>query len=260
MAALFGHTTENMRPMADGSASSQPRARFAATRWTVVLKAARNSTDGGHEALTRLCETYWYPLYAYVRRQGRSPHDAQDLTQEFFARLLEKKRLAAVRPEKGRFRSFLLASLKNFLADERDRARAQKRGGGKSFLRLDERDAESRYRLEPADNATADKLFERRWAQALIENVMGRLREEHRAADKGRVFDRLKDFMAGETGRSTYADAAAELGTTEANVKVLVHRMRKRYRELLRAEIARTVASPSEVEDEVRFLFAALGG
>ncbi|MCX6910321.1 MAG: sigma-70 family RNA polymerase sigma factor [Verrucomicrobia bacterium] len=245
--------------MADCPKPSQPRTPFAATRWTVVLKAARGSSDGGREALARLCETYWYPLYAYVRRQGCSPHDAQDLTQEFFARLLEKKRLAAVHPDKGRFRSFLLASLKNFLSDERDRARAQKRGGGKSFIRLDERDAEGRYRLEPADNTTAEKIFERRWAQTLIENVLGRLREEYHVADKGRVFDRLKDFMAGETGHSTYANAAVELGTTEANVKVLVHRLRKHYRELLRAEIAQTVASPSEVEDEIRCLFAALG-
>ena len=251
--------TDNTQSMADCPKPSQPQVHFAATRWTLVLKAARNSNDGGLEALARLCETYWYPLYAYIRRQGCSPHDAQDLTQGFFALLLEKKRLAAVHPDKGRFRSFLLASLKNFLADERDRARAQKRGGGRSFIRLDECDAEGRYRMEPADNATAEKIFERRWAQTMIENVLGRLSGEYHAAGKGRVFDRLKDFMAGETSSSTYAEAAVDLGTTEANIKVLVHRLRKRYRELLRAEIALTVASPSEVEDEIRCLFAALG-
>lgn len=210
------------------------------------------------DALAALCENYWFPLYAYVRRLGYSSHDAQDLTQAFFARLLEKDCLADVSRSKGRFRSFLLASMKHFLANEWDRARAQKRGGGELLIRLDAHTAESRYSLEPVHDASPDKLFERRWALTLLERVLARLRTELEEAGKARVFERLKRFMAGEGGEDSYAAAGAELGLSEGNVKVTVHRLRKRYRQLLREEIAPTVSSQAEAREEIRCLFRAL--
>lgn len=221
--------------------------------------AARDpAATQSRDALAALCATYWYPLYAFVRRLGHSPEDAQDLTQEFFARLLEKHYLDAVQRDKGRFRSFLLASLKHFLANEWDKVQAQKRGGGQSFIRLDDTSAESRYKLEPRDEASADKLFERRWALTLLDRVLARLREEHAATGKARQFDALKAFIGGERGAEGYAAVGAVLGMSEANVKVTVHRLRKRYRDLLRDEIAQTVGSEAEVEDEIRHLFSAL--
>lgn len=232
--------------------------RFATTHWSVVLAAGRRASPRSQEALAELCRTYWYPLYAYVRRVGHSPEDAQDLTQEFFARLLEKNYLAKVARDKGRFRSFLLASLKHFLANEWDKARAQKRGGGQSFIRLDDKAAESRYKLEPRDDASADRLYERRWALTLLDRVLARLRQEHTAAAKLKQFDALKAFLGGERGSEGYAAVGAALGMNEANVKVTVHRLRKRYRDLLRDEIAQTVANEAEIEDEIRHLFAAL--
>lgn len=232
--------------------------RFATTHWSIVLAAANPASAKSLDALTALCEAYWYPLYAFVRRNGHNPEDAQDLTQEFFARLVEKNHLAAVARDKGRFRSFLLASLKHFLANEWDKACAQKRGGGQSFIRLDDTSAEGRYKLEPHDEASADKLFERRWALTLLERVLARLREEHAAAGKVKHFDALKSFIGGERGAEGYAAVGASLGMSVANVKVTVHRLRKRYRELLRDEIAQTVGSEPEIEDEIRHLFSAL--
>ena len=244
---------------ADSKHSRSSRAgRFATTHWSVVLAAANPASAKSLDALAALCEAYWYPLYAFVRRNGHNPEDAQDLTQEFFARLLEKNYLADVARDKGRFRSFLLASLKHFLANEWDKARARKRGGGQSFIRLDDKTAESRYKLEPRDSASADKLFERRWALTLLERVLARLREQHTAAGKAKQFDALKAFIGGERGAEGYAAVGAALGMSEANVKVSVHRLRKRYRELLRDEIAQTVGSEAEVEGEIRHLFAAL--
>jgi RNA polymerase sigma-70 factor (ECF subfamily) len=240
------------------SKRSATRGQFTTTHWSLVLAAGSRTSPKSTQALAVLCETYWYPLYAYVRRAGRNPEDAQDLTQEFFTRLLEKHYLDAVRREKGRFRSFLLASLKHFLANEWDKAQTQKRGGGRSFIRLDDATAESRYKLEPRDDASADKLYERRWALTLLDRVLARLREEHAAAGKAKQFDALKAFIGGERGAEGYAAVGAALGMSEANVKVTVHRLRKRYRDLLRDEIAQTVGSEAEIEDEIRQLFATL--
>lgn len=221
---------------------------------------AKNTADTtfARDALGKLCTTYWYPLYAFVRREGKSAHDAQDLTQEFFARLLEKNWLGAVDRSRGRFRSWLLASMKHFLANEWDKSHAQKRGSGQALIPLDPADAESRYAHEPADHATADKLYDRRWAYAVLDAVLARLREEFSAAGKCELFDALKPALTGE--KSPYADIAARLGMSEGAVKVSVHRLRERYRDLIRAEIAETVATPDEIEAELRHLLEALSG
>lgn len=231
---------------------------FATTRWSVVMAAGTPTSPRSADALAQLCQSYWYPLYAYVRRQGHSAHDAQDLTQEFFARLLEKNYLAAVNRDKGRFRSFLLASLKHFLANEWDKARALKRGGNREIVHLDAHDAETRYALEPKDVASADKIYERRWAMMLLDRVLANLREEQVATGKGVQFDLLKTSLLGDRSSVPYAELSAQLGMTEGNLKVIVHRLRQRYRELLRVEIAETVTSPAEVDEELRQLFAAL--
>jgi RNA polymerase sigma factor (sigma-70 family) len=232
-------------------------ATFATTHWSVVLAAQEEHTPHAAEALEQLCQTYWYPLYAFVRREGSSAPDAQDLTQEFFARLLEKNYLAQVAPQKGKFRSFLLAALRHFLADQRDRARAVKRGGGADCLSLDAQAAEERYRLEPVDRMDAEKIYERRWAMTLLEQALTRLRDENVAADKKELFERLRDFVAGESDMSC-GEAAAQLGLTESAVKSALHRLRQRYRELVREEVAHTVADPAEVDAELRYLIAVL--
>ena len=232
--------------------------QFHTTMWTVVLSAARNDTSRAQDALSHLCRAYWYPLYAYVRRQGHAPHDAQDLTQEFFARLLEKNYLETVDRAKGKFRSFLLASLKHFLANEWDKSRAKKRGGGKTLVPLDAQSAESRYGLEPADHMTAEKIFERRWALTLLEQVLARLRAEHESSGKLAQFEQLKCCLTGDRDSLPYVEIAGKIGISEGAVKVAVHRLRQRYREVLRAEIAETVAGPEEVEDELRHLFSVL--
>jgi RNA polymerase sigma factor (sigma-70 family) len=234
-----------------------PPSHFATTHWSLVLAARDRAEAGSDDALASLCTLYWYPLYAYVRRRGHGPDDAHDLTQEFFTRLLEKDWLAAVDREKGKFRSFLLASCNHFLANERDRVRAKKRGGGRPVLSLEATDAEGRYRTEPADDLTPEKLFERRWALALLQQVMTRLREEFENRGKGELFDRLRGFLVGEKGTG-YRQAAEALGLSEGAVKVAVHRLRQRYRELLHEEIGRTVGTPDEIEGEIRALFAAL--
>ncbi len=229
---------------------------FATTRWSVVL-AAGGATPAADEALAVLCSAYWYPLYAFVRRQGRSEHDAQDLTQEFFARLLAKDWLGGVERERGRFRSWLLAALKHFLANEWDRASALKRGGGAAVVSLDALTAEQRYALEPADPASAEKLFDRCWALELLDRVLTRLRGEFEAAGKARIFEELKAGIVGDS--APYAEIAARLGASESAVKAAAHRLRLRYRELLRAEIAETVALSGEIDDELDQLFIALG-
>ena len=239
------------------------RAVFATTRWTVVLAAgaANDSSPQVAAALEQLCRAYWYPLYAFVRRRGWAPHDAEDLTQGFFRRLLEKGALGAANPDKGRFRSFLLASLKHFLANEWDRLRAQKRGGALPHLELDALSAETRYRLEPADpRADADALYDRQWALALLEQVLACLRAEFATAGNEAQFEKMKTFLTAGRGEIPYAEAAARLGVSEGALRVAVHRLRKRYRDLLREEIAQTVASPAEVEDELAALFRALSG
>ena len=219
---------------------------------------AGTDSPQAHQALETLCGNYWYPLYAYVRRQGHSAHDAQDLTQAFFERLLEKNYLADVQRDKGRFRSFLLASLKHFLANEWDREQALKRGGGKRLIALDEDSAESRYKLEPKDDLSADKIYERRWALTLLDQVLGKLRNEFEKDGRLEQFETLKQYLSAGRTSVSYAQAADKLGMNEGAIKVAVHRLRKRYRELLRAEIAQTVATASEVEAEIRYLFAAL--
>ena len=237
------------------------RGRFATTRWTVVLAAAgQGPGTGAADALATLCQTYWYPVYAFVRRRGHGPEDAQDLTQAFFARLLEKHTVNAADPARGRFRSFLLASVQNFLANEHDKAAAQKRGGGQSPVSLDPAAAESRYAVEPAHELTPERLFDRRWAMTLLDLCIGELRDEYAARGQGHVFARLQPFLGGDVPGGSYAPAAAELGVSESAVKVAVHRLRQRYRELLRRQILQTVTSSEEVDDEVRHLFAALAG
>jgi RNA polymerase sigma-70 factor (ECF subfamily) len=237
---------------------SSDAAGFAATHWTVVLTAARGETSPrAGEAMAELCRIYWYPLYAFLRRRGHESHEAEDLTQEFFTRLLGQDFLANVDRRKGRFRAFLLASLKHFLADQRDHDRAQKRGGGRSILSLDSLDAEARYRLEPAQDLTPEKMFEKQWALSLLEHVLSRLRAEMLADGKAALCEALKDSLTGARSLS-YATIAAELGMTEGAVKVAAHRLRRRYRDLLRTEIAQTVASPDDIRDEIRHLMACL--
>ena len=232
--------------------------RFATTRWSVVLAAGRRGSAKSEAALATLCETYWYPLYAFVRRRGHDRAEAEDLTQGFFARLLEKKDLRQVQREKGKFRSFLLASLKHYIINEWDRSRAAKRGGGRKHLSFDFEAGEGRYRLEPAGGHTPEAIFERQWALALLEKVQEALRGEFRNAGKEGHFDRLRVCLTGEPRSVSYRDLAAELDTTEGAVKVAVHRLRKRFRDRLRAEISETVASEADVDDEIRTLFDAL--
>src|SRR5436190_7817226 len=231
---------------------------FATTHWSMVLAAGHSSVPGAHEALETLCRAYWYPLYVYVRGQGRSPHDAQDLTQEFFARLLEKKYLRLADPDRGRFRAFLLKSLKHFVVNEWEKGQTQKRGGGQCAIPLDADMAESRYATEPVQTLTLDQVYEKRWALTLIEAVLARLRENYQAGGRLPVFESLKGFIWGEQSTLSYTEAATQLGLTEGALKVAVHRLRGRYRELLRAEIAQTVSTPGEVDEELQHLAAVL--
>jgi RNA polymerase sigma-70 factor (ECF subfamily) len=223
------------------------------------LSAAGQQNPGqAAESLEKLCRVYWLPLYTYIRRQGESPHDAQDLTQEFFARLLERDFLGSVDQSKGRFRSFLLASLKHFLSNQRDRARAQKRGGGQKPLPLDFSDAESRFGFELAQSLTPEIIFQKCWAAALLEQSLARLRGEYASAGKEELFELIKETLTEGTATIAYAALAAKLQISEASVKMAVHRLRRRYREAIRCEIASTVANPSEVEDELREVLRAL--
>jgi RNA polymerase sigma factor (sigma-70 family) len=232
---------------------------FVTTRWSVVLAAAQN--DGPHVriALEKLCQTYWYPLYAYVRRRGSSPEDAQDLTQEFFARLLKGNWVERADQQRGKFRSFLLTAMSRFLSDEWDKARAQKRGGGAVTVPIQLDTAETRYGLDPADRITPEQIFERRWALAVLEEVLHRLRKEYEDEGRAEHFAALNPCLVGGRDTQPYSELAQKLGVTEGTVKSAVHRLRQRYRQLLREEIANTVASPGEVDDELRHLFAILG-
>jgi RNA polymerase sigma factor (sigma-70 family) len=240
---------------------ARPRARqFATTRWSQVIAAGQAPTVDSREALARLCELYWYPLYAYVRRWGYDADQAQDLTQEFFARLLEKHYLRAADPARGRFRSFLLASLKHFLSNERDRAGAVKRGGRATVVPLELENAEGRYCREPADSETPETIYERRWALTLLERTLARLRHELEAAGKQALFARLEGHLTGDQETLPYADLCAELGMSEGAIKVAVHRLRRRFGALLREEISETVSDSAEVDDEIRQLFQALKG
>ncbi len=229
---------------------------FVTTHWSMVVRAGREDPAATQAALCELCQTYWYPLYAFIRRQGRAPHDAEDLTQEFFARLLEKNYVAAAKQEKGKFRAFLLTALKGFLANEWDRQHARKRGGFQSHITMDQALAETRFEANLAPQLPPDVLFERQWAVTLLESVMARLEQEYLCTGRARLFERLRGCLAKEEGAQPYAQIALELNLTEAAVKAAVHRLRARYRDLLRLEIAKTVASPDEIEGELRHLFA----
>lgn len=231
---------------------------FATTQWTVVLRAARPDSPEAAAALATLCRTYWYPLYAFVRRQGCSPHDAQDLTQEFFARLLEKNFLAQVAPEKGRFRSFLRAAMKHFLANEWAKARTQKRGGDRTLLPLDAVGAEQRYGGEPVDLDSADRIYERRWALTLLDHVVGALRADYAGTGRSALFEALKPCLAGDPDALPYAEIATTLGASPGAIKVAAHRLRQRYTKLLRDTVANTVDDPADVDSELRHLLTAL--
>ncbi len=248
-------STENPTPKPAASGGI-----FATTHWTVVLAAGRTGSPQADIALEELCRTYWYPLYAYVRRHGHSREDAEDLTQGFFARLLEKNYLEGISSDGGKFRSFLLVALKRYLANEWDRANRQKRGGGVPPLSLDWQDAESRYQIAPVDNLSPDKLYDRAWAVVLLERVITRLRDESGTEGKAGQYEQLKPFLMMGKSEIPYARAAAELKMTEGAVRVAVHRLRKRYRELLREEIGQTLATPAQADEEMQALFSALGG
>jgi RNA polymerase sigma factor (sigma-70 family) len=231
---------------------------FATTHWTVVLAAGSGDSQQANVALEELCRIYWYPLYAYVRRQGHSREDAEDFTQGFFTRLLEKNFLEGITNDKGKFRSFLLVAVKRFLANEWDRANRQKRGGGTLILSLDWQDADNRYQINPADHLSPDKLYDRAWAVTVLEQVITRLRDEHGAEGKAGLYEQLKPFLMMGKSEIPYAQAAATLKLTEGAVRVAVHRLRRRYRELLREEITQTLANPSQADEEMQALFSAL--
>jgi RNA polymerase sigma factor (sigma-70 family) len=238
-----------------------PRAPvFVTTHWSLVLTAGRNDTPRAQNALAKLCQSYWYPLYAYVRRRGHPAADAQDLTQEFFARLLEKNWVVTADRQKGKFRTFLLSAMNHFLADEWDKARAQKRGGGRVPVPLQFDTAETRYGHEPADPVTPEQSFERRWALTLLDEVLNRLRTEYEQDGRAELFAALNPCLVGDRTSQPYAELAVKLGVSEGTIKSAVHRLRQRYRELLRDEIAQTVAGPDEVDEELRHLFAVLAG
>ena len=229
---------------------------FRSTRWSLVLKAKDDASPDFDEAISALCKAYWYPLYAYVRRQGHGPHDAQDLTQEFFARLLEKDWLRTVAPERGRFRTFLLMAMKRFLAKEWHRAAAQKRGGGLIPVPLDPEDAEQRYAVEPA--LGADEIFERRWAMTLLDQTMERLHMEFLSAERAEEFEHLKDWLTASRGEIPYAELAVQIGSSEGAARVAVHRLRKRFRAIFRETVAETVADEKDIEEEMRHLIVVL--
>lgn len=228
---------------------------FATTRWTIVLgaKNPENNTTRAQSALEELCQTYWYPLYAYVRHRGHNPHDAEDLTQGFFEKLFRLQSLQTVAPDKGKFRAFLLASLKNYLADQHDHASAQKRDARRTFS-LDAQAAESRYALEPADSLTPENLYERRWALTLLDTVLTRLAEEYEAQNQADLFNELRFSIAGEKNTVPYRDLAARLDMSEEALRVAVFRLRKRFRKTLREEIAHTVSTKNEIEEELNAL------
>jgi RNA polymerase sigma factor (sigma-70 family) len=230
---------------------------FRTTHWSVVLDA-QGKSPAAHEALEKLCRIYWRPIYSFVRRQGIGPEEAEDLTQGFFAQLLERRSLNAVRKEKGRLRSYLLGALKYFLADEQRRSMAIKRGKGQRLIPLEEIRADERIDMEPADPVTAEMIYERRWALTVLEQVLGRLKDEYRVAGNTALFDSLKQLLPDEPGSPSQAEIAAQLGMTENAVRQAFYRFRQRYQSLLREEIAHTVATPGDIEDELRHLIAVV--
>jgi RNA polymerase sigma factor (sigma-70 family) len=246
--------------MSDAGSPQASNARFPTTHWSRVVRAGDPSALAAREALTELCASYWYPVYAFIRRQGHEPDQAQDLTQAFFVHLLEKGTLAAADPSRGRFRSFVRIACAHFLADQRDRGRARKRGGDQIVLSIDVRDAEGRYLREPAHNLTAERLFERAWVLAVLQHVFERLGQEYEKAGQAALFEQLKDVLTAGSRSIPYATSAARLEMTEGAVQVAVHRLRSRYRAILLDEIAATLDDPAGVEDEVQELFAVMTG
>jgi RNA polymerase sigma factor (sigma-70 family) len=234
-------------------------AQFPPTLWSLVLRAGAAPSDQSERALAMLCNTYWYPIYAWIRRQGRAPQDAEDLTQSFFVHLIEGHKLGKVRPDRGRFRSFLRGSLRNFLADEWSKSQAKKRGGGFPLVSLDAAQAESRYHLEPADPLDPEKIFERRWALTLLDRVLTRLEAEWGDRQRKERFEQLRAYLLGDPDAESYDAVARRLGLTVSAVKVAVLRMRQRYRELFEEVVAETVADPGEVQEEMRHLLTVLG-
>ncbi|MEQ8790009.1 MAG: sigma-70 family RNA polymerase sigma factor [Pirellulaceae bacterium] len=244
-----------MSSSADPQPHSPPPGQFATTHWSLVLAAGAGESQA---ALAELCQAYWLPLYVYLRRRGHSQHDAEDITQGFFSMLLQREDLRGLDPQRGKFRSFLLGSMKHFLANRRERDRALKRGGGRTIVSLDVDKAESHCRLEPAHDHTPERAFERQWALTLLERTLDALRNEAAVAGKLGEFDRLKVYLTGQRQDETYAQLAEELQSSEDAIKQAVSRMRKRYRQQLRREIAQTTNGADEVDDEIRELFAAL--
>jgi RNA polymerase sigma-70 factor (ECF subfamily) len=242
---------------ADSNAGVVAGGRFPTTRWSLIVATRQRPTTQARDALALLCASYWYPLYVFVRRRCERIEDAQDLTQGFFACLLEKEYLKDFERERGRFRAFLLAAFRHFISNERDRERTQKRGGGKVPISLDMQEAERRYLLDPGHDVTPEKLYERRWAMTLLDRALERLRTESHLLSQ---FDRLKIFLTGEPADVSYSEMAAELGMSEGALKVAVHRLRRKFREVLRAEIADTVASPEEVKEEMQYLLSVVSG
>ncbi len=235
------------------------REHFATTQWNVVVAAGLANRADARAALATLCEGYWIPLYAYVRRRVSDVAEAQDLTQEFFAQLLEKELLAVAAPERGRFRSFLLTALKNFLTNQWHKAQAEKRGGGRGPLSLDFAAGDSRLDLEPSHDLTPERLYERKWALTLLDRTLNRLGDEYRLHKKGELFENLRPLIGGNRDEGDYAEVAETLGTTAGAAKAATYRLRNRYRELLRDELAQTVADPADIDDEIAWLFQALG-
>jgi DNA-directed RNA polymerase specialized sigma24 family protein len=233
--------------------------QFTTTHWTVVLLAGEGGSAEAHVALSKLCQTYWSPLYAFIRRQGYGPHDAQDLTQEFFYRFLQRDSLAHVKPWAGRFRSFLLACVKHFLSNERERVCTQRRGGGIKVIPLKDGEAETRYSLEPADNMTPDVLFDRQWAFTVLGQTLEALRKECGRQNKGLAFEELEGFLPRGRGSVSRVELAAKHGISVNAVDVAIHRVRQRFGALLRQEVARTVCSEGEVDEEIRCLISVLG-
>lgn len=229
---------------------------FATTHWSVVLSAGQSESPQAAEALEKLCRTYWYPLYAYLRRTGCNPDDAEDLVQGFFLYLLEGRILRSVEREGGRFRSFLLGTLKRFVSDQRDKASAQKRGGGRQLISWELAEAEHRFLREPADEESPDRLYERRWASVLLERAMERLRQEWASGSKADLFAQLKGFVSGEKGLASYAEAAAQANLSLSALKSAIFRLRRRYHELVREEVGHTVADPRELKEELRHLLS----
>ena len=248
-------TSEHSTP-----ASTAPGDIFVTTRWTVVLAAGRKTDPQAEMALEELCRAYWFPLYAYVRRHGHSKEDAEDLTQAFFARFLGKNYLAGLSAERGRFRAFLLASLKHFLANEWDKSQCQKRGGGVPHLSLDWQTADTQFQVAATAGPSPDKAFDREWAMALLARVIERLNAECAADGRAKQFEQLKAFLTVDRDERSYADAARALGMDEVAARVAVHRLRKRYRQLLRDEIAQTLSDAAMVDEEMRALFGAFSG